>query len=122
MNYKDDIEVALKKIDFEIVKIGHNKYWWDDEHWKVVFKYDRNSFFFITFVVDPEFKKPRKKGDQIYEVKASRMFPTDWNDNSTTIASIQMSTRKFNIKLKKFSTDINKFKQGSRVERELPNR
>ena len=111
--YKYQIETELNKIDFEITKIGQNEDWWDDEHWRIEYKYDSNLKFIICFIVDPQFEGQRKKGQGIYEIKATKQFPENWNDDKETIASLYMTKRKFNIKLKEFINDIIKFKKKS---------
>lgn len=105
-SYKDQIEKCLNQLNWQIVEIGQDDYWWLDEHWKVVYKYDQNIIFYICFIVDPQFYMPRKKGQGICEVKASKEIPTNWNDNDNTIASLWMSKRKFNIKLAEFINEI----------------
>ena len=57
------------------------------------------------------FEGQRKKGQGIYELKASTKFPKNWNDDETEIASISMTKRKFEDKLKLFIEGLNKFKK-----------
>lgn len=109
--YKYQIEQALLRGDWEINVIDYNTDWWDDEHWKVAYKYNLNRSFYLCFIVDPMFEGQRKKGQGIYEIKASTVFPTNWNDDQHTIASIPMTKRKFDEKLKKFIVDLNVFKK-----------
>ncbi|AWX46184.1 hypothetical protein HME9304_03216 [Flagellimonas maritima] len=109
--YKYQIEQKLLNEDWEIKTMDSNFEWWDDEHWKMEYKYDSKLSFFLCFIVDPMFEKPRKKGQGIHEVKASTEFPKNWNDNEHTIASISMTKRKFEIKLAEFMNDIIEFKK-----------
>ena len=109
--YKYQIEQELDKKNWEIVRIDESREWWDDEHWKVQFKYDQSIFFYVCFIVDPQFEGQRKKGQGIYEIKASTEFPDNWNDDSSKIASISMTKRKFEIKLKEFIEDLEKHKK-----------
>lgn len=110
--YKYQIEQELNKKNWEIVLIDTSEEWWDDEHWKVQFKFDPNICFYICFIVDPQFDVQRKKGQGIYEVKASTEFPKKWYDDSSEFASISMTKRKFEIKLKEFVDDLEKYKRG----------
>ncbi len=109
--YKYQIEQELNKKNWEIVLIDTSGEWWDDEHWKVQFKFDQNIFFYICFIVDPQFEGPRKKGQGIYEIKASTEFPKNWNNDLSEFASISMTKRKFEIKLKEFVDDLEKYKK-----------
>lgn len=110
--FKFQIEQELSKKNWEIAKIDSNTEWWDDENWLMRFKFDRNVSFYVCFIVDPQFEKHGKNGQGIWEVKATKEFPRNWNDNESTITSISMSTRKFEIKLKEFIADLEKFKKG----------
>lgn len=109
--YKYQIEQELLKGNWEIKAIDSNSEWWDDEHWKIEYKYDASLSFFLCFIVDPMFEGQRKKGQGIYEVKASTIFPNNWNDNENEIASISMTKRKFEGKLNLFIEDLMKFQK-----------
>ena len=108
--YKYQIEQEIAKQDWEIVEISSNSDWWDDENWKIQFKYNPGISFYLCFIVDPQFEGDRKKGQGIYQVKASSDFPKNWNDDETMIASISMAKRKFKIKLEEFINDLEEFK------------
>ena len=112
--YKHQIEQEIAKHHWEITGINFNSDWWDDENWKIQFKYDPKICFYICFIVDPQFEGNRKKGQGIYEIKASSDFPKNWNDERTTIASILMTKRKFNVKLKEFIKKLEEFKRKPR--------
>lgn len=56
-------------------------------------------------------KSQEKKGQGVYEVKASTKFPKNWNDDEHTIASISMTKRKFEITLEECMNDIIRFKK-----------
>jgi len=109
--YKYQIEQALLKENWEIKTIDSNYEWWDDEHWKIEYKYDSKLTFVLCFIVDPMFEGQRKKGQGIYEVKASTEFPKNWNDDEHTVASISMTKRKFEVKLNEFIAKIIEFKK-----------
>ena len=109
--YKLQVEQELLKNNWEIKTIGSNEDWWDDEHWKVYFKYDSKISFYLCYVVDPMFEGERKSGQGIYEIKVSTEFPANWNDDSNRIASISMTKRKFEIKLEEFITDLEEYKK-----------
>ena len=109
--YKYQIHQELIKQDWEIVEVGGNFDWWDDEHWKVVLRYDQEVSFYVCFIVDPQFEGVRKKGQGIHEVSAFIQFPEYWIDKEKLIASISMTKRKFDIKLKEFMSDLEKWKR-----------
>ncbi len=112
--YKYQIEQELIKHKWEIVTIGENEEWWDDEHWKVAFKYDASIYFYLCFVVDPMIGGcgvNRKKGQGTYGIKASKEFPEDWPEYVNDIASFYLSSRKFNVRLKEFMVRIEKYKR-----------
>lgn len=110
-SYKYQIEQELLNRDWEIAEIGSNEEWWDDEHWKVNLRFDSNISFFLCFIVDPQFEKPRTKGQGVIEILASTEFPNNWNDNSNSIGSISMTKRKFNLKLREFIESLESFKR-----------
>lgn len=107
---KYQIEQKLLNNNWEIVSIGSNEDWWDDEHWKINYKYDPKISFYLCFVVDPMFESVRKKGKGIYEIKAVTKFPSKWNDDVNKIAAISLTKRKFDIKLSEFIMAIEEFK------------
>lgn len=109
--YKFQIEQELIKHNWGISSIDISSEWWDDESWKVEYNYDKLIVFYLSFIVDPQFENPRKKGQGIYEIKASSEFPTNWNDDSNRISSISMTKRKFELKLKEFIDDLEKYKK-----------
>ena len=110
MSYKLQIEQKLLHNNWNISEIGFSGEWWDDEHWKVHFKYNSMTCFYLCFIVDPMFEGSRKRGQGIYEIRATTKFPENWNDVTNTIAAIQMPKRKFEIKLQEFINDIENYK------------
>jgi hypothetical protein len=110
MRFKNQIEQELKKHEWEIIEINSTENWWDDDYWIIQQKYNPDIFFYICFIVDPMFEGVGKKGKIIYEVKLSSKFPENWNDNTNTIASIEMSKGKFDLKLIEFINQLNLLK------------
>ncbi|PAC28761.1 hypothetical protein [Flectobacillus sp. BAB-3569] len=100
MSYKYQIKLALLRKNWEIVEIRYSEEWWDDENWKIQYRFNSAIFLYLCFITDPMFEGNRKKGQGIiYEIKATTKFPQNWNDDSNTIALIQMSKGKFDLKL-----------------------
>lgn len=110
--FKYQIEQELIRHNWKIIEVGSNEDWWDDEHWKIQLRFDSNISFYLCFIVDPQFDQTRKKGQGIYEIMASTKFPKNWNNTDNQINSIDMTKRKFNIKLAEFLEDLNNFKKG----------
>jgi len=109
--YRYQIKQELLIRNWEIIEIDSNSEWWDDESWKVRLKYNTKVQFYLCFIVDPQLEGVRKKGQGIYEVKASTQFPKSWNDDEHTVASICMSKQKFNLKLNVFISNIENYKK-----------
>lgn len=113
--YKYQIEQELLGQNWEIIEVGSSEEWWDDEHWKIQLKFDSNVSFFLCFIVDPQFDRPRKKGQGIYTILASTEFPVNWNDNNHGIGSISMAKGKFDTKLTEFMANLDHFKRRKAV-------
>lgn len=115
--YKSQIQKKLYNLNWEIVEIKSNLHWWDDENWWIQYSFDQKISFYLCFIVDPMFEGHRKKGQGIYEIKATTEFPKNWNDNSFKITSLDMTKRKFDIKLNEFLRDLEKFKEEKIITR-----
>ena len=114
--YKYQLEQELNNRKWIISKIGSNEDWWDDEHWLVEFEHDSTLQFYLCFIVDPMFEGNRKTGQGIYEIKASKEFPSNWNDGSSEITSLSMTKRKFDIKLKEFLESLEVYKRANNTD------
>lgn len=108
--YKYQIEQALLDNNWELIECGASDEWWDDETWKVRHHYNFETCFYLSFIVDPQFEGQRKKGQGIYEIKASTEVPKNWNDDTHSIAAISMTKRKFDVKLSEFIADLEWFR------------
>jgi len=110
-NYKKKIEQKLFESNWEIIEIDTSNEWWDDEHWKIKSIKDKTKTeVVIIFKVDPQFEGTRKKGQGICEIDALTKFPDDWIDKTNSIASLNMTKRKFDIKLEEFIFDLNEYR------------
>ena len=58
------------------------------------------------------FVKDEKNNIIIHKIKATKLLPLNWNDDTHTIATIQMSKGKFDQKLEEF---IGKLKNWSDI-------
>ncbi|WP_431164435.1 hypothetical protein [Tenacibaculum halocynthiae] len=97
--------------NWEIIEINSNREWWNDENWKIQFKFNYRFSLYICFIVEPQFSRNRNKSEGIYEIKATSKFPMNWNDNLNVIGSISLTKKKFDVKFDKFIEDIEIFKK-----------
>lgn len=104
--FKYQIEQELHKQNWEIVQINSTEEWWDDEHWKICSKHHPTICFYLCFIVDPLFENDGKQKPRICEIKAVTEFPKNWNDDTHTIASLQMQKGNFEQKLGEFMDNI----------------
>ncbi len=117
--YKEQLERTLQRNNWEIILIDTTDDWWVDEFWRIKSsERDKDLELFILFEVDPQFEGPRKKGQGIWLIDALINFPKDRLDKESSVASISMSKRKFNIKLDEFLVDLNNFR-GTYIENRL---
>ena len=108
--FKYQIEQKLLSVGFVIIEIGSSDNWWEEERWKIQSRYDQKVLYYIYFIIDPQSESLRDNSPHIYEVRASLMPLTNWNDDSNMIASITMSKGHFEIKLNKFTKDIQSYR------------
>ncbi|MEP0263067.1 hypothetical protein [Dokdonia sp.] len=109
--YKYHIEQALIKNHWEIVEIdSRGDCWWESEYWIVKSIYNLELSVYISFTIDP---MPHTY-PHIYDIIASdNRIP-----EKPEIASICMTKRKFNIKLKQFIIDLNIFRNTVKYQHE----
>lgn len=110
MSYKLQIEKALLNIDFEVVIFDLANEWWNDENWKVQFKFNPGIYFYLCFFDDPYFEGWEIKHQRILKINAVTEFPKNWNDDSNLIASLQMQKGNFKKKLAEFICEIEAWK------------
>ena len=104
MNYKNHIKNELEKYHWEIITIDSIDEWWEDEYWHIQWRHSNGPELYIQFLVDPE----PIWTNNIYEIRALIKLEKIrlLNENSSQITSINMNKQKFNIKLKKFISEI----------------
>lgn len=90
----------LHRNKWEIIAIDSERFWWDSEHW-IIQKDVLPSFqLYLCFVADP------MEEGSISEIKISKTFPENWDDNRQLIASICMRKGRFDAKLKQFENQF----------------
>lgn len=101
MSFKVQIKNELNKKSWDIILIDSLNEWWEDEHWQIQWKHLQGIKIYIQFLIDP------MDASRIWEVKAKNEIGNDM----AIIASLYMSKRKFNIKLKEFISEIEEFRK-----------
>ncbi len=105
------MEQKLLANHWEIISINTSEEWWDDEHWTIKsIKHPVNPEIVLVFKVDPQFAGVREKGQGIWEIDALTKFPDDWTDKTNSIATLNMTKRKFSIKLEEFITSLQDYR------------
>jgi hypothetical protein len=101
MSFKVQIKDELYKNSWNIILIDSINEWWEDEHWQIQWRHSQGFKVYIQFLIDP------MDTSRIWEVIAK----SEIGNNQTTIASLSMGKRKFDIKLKEFISEIEKFRK-----------
>jgi len=101
MSFKVQIKNELHKNSWDIILIDSLNEWWEDEHWEIQWKHSQGLKIYIQFLIDP------MDASRIWEVIAKK----ELDNNETVITSLPMSKRKFNIKLKGFISEIEKYRK-----------
>src|SRR4051794_4936936 len=102
-NYKSQLRRHLADRGWEVEEVIASDVWWADEYWKV--KSHRNLWGFeitLTFLVDPHWEAPRKKGQGIWAISATEDLPPDRLAAEQGIALLVMLKGRFNMKLQDF--------------------
>lgn len=110
--FKKQIENAFLKNDWEIVLIDSNDEWWLEEFWEI--KSNKRGFpasLFISFEKDPMSIDIGKNSSSIWCIRASKNLPKDRLDDKGSISELNLTTRKFKVRLEKFIKDINDFRK-----------
>jgi hypothetical protein len=101
--YKVQLRQLLTDRGWEVVEVIDSDEWWADESWKVQSR--RHAWgleVVVTFLVDPMWDAPRKKGQGVWAVSATTGIPTDRLSAEGGIAELCMVKRRFDQKLAAF--------------------
>ena len=109
MSFKIQIKNELLKNSWEIILIDSLNEWWEDEHWQIQWKHFQGLKVYIQFLIDPQDISKKL----ILEVRVSEKLITNrlLSGNDIEITSLGMAKRKFNLKLKEFISEIEKFRK-----------
>src|SRR5262245_43984201 len=76
--YKSQIRQCLMNHGWEIVEVLDVDDWWVDEFWKIASRRNaRGLEIVLTFLVDPQWDAPRKKGQGVWTITATEGIPPD---------------------------------------------
>lgn len=101
MHFKNILKNELHKNHWEVISTGSINEWWEDEHWELQWRYHGGCIIWIQFLIDPQ------DASRVWEITAQKKLGED----ELILASLSMSKRKFNVKLKEFIGEIEKFRK-----------
>lgn len=115
--YKEQLLAGLTSRGWERVEIDEEGTdWWADEHWRI--RSIREAWgldIVLTFLVDPNFVGPRKKGQAICAIGASADTPCDRLDVLKDI-ELCMYKRRFDEKLESFLGQLDEYRRKMQVQ------
>src|SRR5262249_17848462 len=105
--YKTELRQHLTDDGWEVIDVVASEDWWADEFWKVQSR--RNLWgheIVLTFLVDPMWDAPRKKGQAVWAIAATEEMPSDRLGAEAGIAALCMTKGRFNENLEAFVAAI----------------
>jgi hypothetical protein len=114
--YKSQLRQLLVDHGWEVVEVLEPDDWWADEFWKIESR--RNAWglaIVLTFLVDPMWDAPRKKGQGVWAIGASEGVPTERPVGEPGIAELCMVKGRYNEKLVAFITALDVYRNGSKA-------
>jgi hypothetical protein len=109
--YKSQLRRRLADHGWEVVEVIDSDDWWADEFWKVQSR--RNLWGFelvVTFLVNPLWDAPRKKGQGVWAVGVTQGMPTDRLIAEQGIAELCLMKGRFDEKLVAFVAFIDAYR------------
>ncbi|MEM9187702.1 MAG: hypothetical protein AAGF12_00900 [Myxococcota bacterium] len=86
--------------------------WWIDEAWMIRSARERWGFeAVVTFLVDPLWEQPRKKGQGVHRIAATRGQPSDRLEAEAAVG-LRMRTGNFHEELSKFLEALDQLRRG----------
>ena len=109
--YKRQLWGHLGDHDWEVVEVIDSDNRWADEYWRVQSRRNLWGFeIFITFLVNPMWDAPRKKGQGVWEVIATEDIPNDRLGAEQGIAKLDTLKGRFDEKLEAFVASIDSYR------------
>lgn len=116
--YKEQLLSALHARGWEQVEVDPEGVdWWADEHWRI--RSTREGWgteLVLTFLVDPMWDGPRKKGQGIWAIGATQETPRERTDADHGI-SLCMTKRRFDEKLSEFMAALDDDRRNASPEK-----
>jgi hypothetical protein len=112
--YKTQLRQLLSDHGWEVVEVLEPGDWWADEIWKIESR--RNAWglaIVLTFLVDPMWDAPRKKGQGVWAIGATERVPTERPVGERGIAELCMVKGRFNEKLTAFVAALDVYRNES---------
>ncbi len=109
--YKGQLHHCLAERGWEVVEVIDSDDWWADEYWKIQSR--RNLWGYevvLTFLVNPLWDAPRKKGQGVWAVGATESIPEDRLAAETGIGELCLVKGKFDKKLQAFVVALDRYR------------
>jgi hypothetical protein len=109
--YKTQLRQHLADHGWEVVEVLDSDVWWADEYWKVESR--RNLWGFeivVTFLVDPMWEGPRKKGQAVWAIAATEGIPTERLSAGRGIGQLCLVKGRFDENLREFVISIDAYR------------
>lgn len=112
--YKTQLLEALSQRGWELFsQDSHGIDWWADEVWTIRSVRERWGYeLVLTFLVDPMWEGPRKKGRGVWAVAASAGVPTDRCDAQANVC-LWLNRGRFDEALVRFVSDLDRLRAAS---------
>jgi hypothetical protein len=101
--FKSQLRRQLEDHGWEVAEVIDGDDWWADEFWKVQSR--RNLWGYeivLTFLVDPQWDAPRKRGDGVWMAGATEAMPPDRFAAEQGIAQLCVKGRRVDEELREF--------------------
>jgi hypothetical protein len=109
--YKVQLRHRLADHGWEVVEVIDSDDWWADEYWEVASR--RNAWgleVVLTFLVDPQWDAPRKKGQGVWAITTTNSIPPDRLSADRCIAELPMVKGRFDEKLAAFVASLDAYR------------
>jgi hypothetical protein len=110
-SYKAHLRHHLADHGWEIVEVIGSDEWWADEFWKIQSR--RNLWgheLVLTYLVDPQWDAPRKKGQGLWKITATQAIPADRLAAEQGITELCMVKGRFDEKLMAFVASLDAYR------------
>jgi hypothetical protein len=110
-SYKSQLRQRLADHGWEVVGVMDSDDWWADEYWKVQSRRNRWGLeLVLTFLVDPQWDAPRKKGRGVWAAGVTLGVPGDRFVAEQGVAQLCLRRGRFDEKLAEFVASIDAYR------------